>query len=128
MRRIIRRLCVKLSKSRALRDSIPFLKTMHSAHVLNEMSAKIKLNHAYTNFVRSWLFWKWAPRKYCGGGILNFLGLSIIRYYFYNLRYCFRFRGKKELDFELKNNGIKICPSFLSKAELNNILSFYEKK
>jgi hypothetical protein len=127
MRVILRRGMIKLSKIKVVRENVPGVKIFYDAYVLNERKAQIKLYYVYTNFIRSIFVWKWAPRKFWGGGILNLLGLAFIRYYFHNLKYCRRFKGKEFPYPVLKKNGVETHQNFFSQELLQKVLDFYQK-
>jgi hypothetical protein len=121
----MRNILIKISKFNFL-HFIPIFKLIHNAYVLDDVSKKRIIGAKLESLKRSTLFWKWAPRKYWGGSVLNLFGLSFFRYLFFHLRYNFRFLSKKRRII-LHNEGIEIVNSFLTDTEVNKILDVYQK-
>ena len=123
----IESIIIELSKINLIRSCIPYMNTIHSAYIIGDKKAKILLDSARTGRRRAFFFWRWAPRKYCGGGFLNLIGFSFARYFYHNFRYRLRFCGKDFLYPELEKSGVQICPNLFSAELTSYILDFYQK-
>ena len=127
MAQIGRKITTSLAKIEVLRKIFPSLGIRYKAFILNDHNARIVYNAEKTGRKRAINFWKWAPRKYWGGSILNLFGLSLLRYYFHNLKYKARFLFKKLPYQELKKDGIEIKKRAFSPELIKSINDFYKK-
>jgi len=124
MKSKIKSLLTDLSKSEFLRKHSDFFQNWYSGHVLNDEVKKAITLGKLVGYYRSLLFWRYAPRKYVGGALLNLLGLQLIRYYFYNLRYLMRGRLGVTAS-QIASRGIVIERSFLPHETIVRLLKFY---
>lgn len=124
MRKLVKSTLSALASIGILRKLIPFLDTWHQGYNLGDKSKVGAIGVSYANMKRQFTFWRWAPKKFSGGAIASLLGLQIIRYYFYNLRYLAR-RGKGSLAAECARSGIVVRPHLLGPAIVSEILDFY---
>lgn len=108
------------------RRLIPFFDDWYAGAILGDPIKKAVSSSQVVGLYRSVFFWRYAPRKYTGGVLLNLMGLQFFRYYFYNLRYLIRFQRGILAD-EIKLSGIIIKPQTFSFLAIDRILSFYKK-
>lgn len=118
--------CVSaVSELRAVRV-LPFFRDWHAAFVLGDVNGQRVIKSRYVQLIRSLLFWRYAPRKYVGGLLLNLLGVQFLRYHFYNLRYLARPLGRgTSLWQDCASDGYSRQPRLLSTQDLQFVQDFY---
>ncbi len=114
-----------LSRSRFLRFLFSFFSDWHSGFVLGDKEKKAIIANQVIGWYRTLFFWKFAPRKYIGGAILNLFGLQFFRYYFYNLRYSLRSKRGAISD-DCMKYGISIRQGLISPDVIAKMLEFLE--
>jgi hypothetical protein len=114
------------SKFALLRKHVSFFRDWHDGYVLGDPSKKAVAVSRAVGLYRGVFFWRFAPRKYVGGAVLNLLGLQIFRYGFYNIRYLLR-SGHGLYASEIRTVGMLIKRGFLSHEGVQQVLHFYEK-
>jgi hypothetical protein len=124
MRKLVKSTLNALASIGLLRKLIPVLDTWHQGYNLGDKSKVGAIGVSYVNMKRQLTPWRWAPKKFSGGAIASLLGLQIIRYYFYNLRYLARW-GKGRLAAEGVSSGIVVRPHLLDSESVSEILDFY---
>lgn len=121
----MRSIIIKISRNKLL-HFIPIFKLIYDAYIKEEISKKRLISAKIESIKRSILFWKWAPRKYWGGSVLNLFGFSLIRYLYFHLRFKIRFLFQKKRDI-INRDGIELVQSFLSEMDVNKFLNFYKE-
>lgn len=108
---------------------LPFFRNWHAAFVIGDVNKQKIIKSRYVQTVRALFFWRYAPRKYVGGLLLNFLGLQFFRYHIYNLRYrARRLRRLDSLHQTCEMDGYSRHPELLSQTDLQNIQDFYQRQ
>lgn len=114
----------RLSSIGILRKHILLLDYWYQGFVLGDRDKREAVGSVYSNLVRKFTLWRWAPRKFAGGAIPSLLGLQVLRYFFYNLRYLARSR-RGELALACSKDGVVLKPSLLPPQAIEEILAFY---
>lgn len=126
MKNRIKAWLTSLSEREFLRKHSNFFRYWHAGYVLGDETKKAIAIGWIVGMYRGMFFWRYAPRKYVGGAVLNLLGLQLLRYYFYNLRYLVRGqRGATAA--EIRSRGILVKRGLLSKESVACVLDFYAK-
>lgn len=109
-----------------MRRMVPFLADWESGFVLGDTSKQAIVASAYLRLKRSIFFWRWAPKKYVGGSLINLLGFQFFRYAFYNLRYLAR-SHRGVLSAKCSKDGLVTVPAMLDLSMVNEVLELYRK-
>lgn len=125
MKQRVKRWLTLISSNSLCRKLIPFCDDWYAGIVLGDPIKKAIRSNQVVGIYRSIFFWRYAPRKYSGGLLLNLAGLQFARYFFYNLRYLMR-SGRGILAAEMKALGITIKPKMLAHSDVDRIINFYE--
>ena len=112
-----------LSRNYLLRAMFPFFADWHSGFVVGDKAKKAIVATQVVGWYRSVFFWRFAPRKYTGGAIMNLFGLQLIRYYFYNYRYLLRSR-RGDISAECNQQGIAMRQGFIGPEGIARIHRF----
>ena len=115
-----------LSCNHLLRAMFPFFANWYAGFVVGDDEKKAIVATQVGGWYRTLFFWRFAPRKYTGGAILNLFGLQLIRYYFYNWRYLLRSR-RGEISTECGQHGIAVRQSFIDLEGVARIREFINK-
>jgi hypothetical protein len=115
-----------LSCNLLLRVIFPFFADWYAGFVVGDKEKKAVVSAQAVGWYRSLFFWRFAPRKYTGGAIINLLGFQLIRYYFYNYRYLLRPR-RGDISAECDKHGIALLPSFIGPEGIARIHEFRDQ-
>jgi hypothetical protein len=126
MRRQLKKILIMLSSITFIRKTSPFLADFYAAFVLGNTTKQMVVTSTYAGLKRTLFFWRWAPRKYTGGALLNLMGLQFLRYGFYNLRYLAR-AHRSELGAQCRQVGLVTVPAVLDRSMVGEVLEFYRK-
>ena len=113
-----------LSCNRYLRKISPFFSDWYFGFIHGDYEKRAIVSSRAVGWYRSVFFWRFAPRKYTGGAVLNLLGLQMYRYFFYNFRYRMRWR-RGDTARQLESCGLIIKRGFISEQTVTRLLSFY---
>ncbi|QKO22978.1 hypothetical protein [Rhodoferax sp. BAB1] len=124
MKNKIKALLTSLSRSEFLCKHSYFFRNWHAGFVLGDGTKKAIALGQIVGVYRGMFFWRYAPRKYVGGALLNLLGVQLLRYYFYNLRYLVRSR-RGATAAEIRSRGIVVKRGVLPQESVVRLLDFY---
>lgn len=124
MKNRIKAWLTSLSRSEFLCKHSYFFRNWHAGFVLGDGTKKAIALGQIVGVYRGLFFWRYAPRKYVGGSLLNLLGLQLLRYYFYNLRYLMRSR-RGAMATEIRSRGIVVKRGLLPQESIARLLDFY---
>jgi hypothetical protein len=117
---------INFSKIKFFRIISPFLNNCYDAYAVGDLTKRQIVSNQLLGWYRNIFFLMFAPRKFTGGLVLNLLGLQILRYYFYNLRYLLR--PKREgFNFQCAQDGMIIKKNLIDVNGIQKILKFFEK-
>lgn len=124
MKNRIKALLTSLSGNEFLRKYSEFFRNWHAGYVMGDGVKKAIALGQIVGVYRAMFFWRYAPRKYAGGASLSLLGLPVLRYYFYNLRYLMRSR-RGAMATEISTRGVVVKRGLLSQDSVVRLLDFY---
>lgn len=124
MKNRIKALFTSLSGNEFLRKHSDFFRNWHAGYVMGDDTKKAIALGQIVGFYRGMFFWRYAPRKYAGGALLSLLGLPVLRYYFYNLRYLMRSR-RGPIAREIGSRGVVVKRGMLPQETVSRVLDFY---
>lgn len=126
MKHRIKSIITEVSKIELFRNQAGFLEDWYSAYIIRDEAKKIVVFSQVLGLYRSVFFWRYAPRKFIGGSILNLMGLQLFRYLAYNMRYLARSqRGK--MSSEIYSKGVLVKKELLSISSVKRVIEFYSR-
>ena len=126
MKNKVKALLTSLSGNEFLRKHSDFFRSWHAGYVMGDGTKKAIALGQVVGVYRGMFFWRYAPRKYAGGAVLSLLGLPVLRYYFYNLRYLMRSR-RGAMATEIRSRGVVVRRGMLPQESVVRLLDFYAK-
>ncbi len=124
MRQFLKSILTTLSSHSLLRRLVPFLADWHAGFVLGDSTKQAVVASSYLRLKRAFFFWRWAPPKYTGGAVLNLLGIQIVRYIIYNLRYLVR-PNRGVLGADCGRTGIVQVANLFNSSIVDEVREFY---
>jgi hypothetical protein len=124
MKNKIKAFLTSLSGNKFLRKYSDFIRNWHAGYVMGDGTKKAIALGRIVGVYRGMFFWRYAPRKYAGGAFLSLIGLPVLRYYFYNLRYLMR-SPRGAMATEIKTRGVVVKRRGLSQESVVRLLDFY---